>query len=364
MTEAKFPYLHRYTDNRGKARRYVRRRGRKIALRADPGTPEFVAEYAAALAALAERRPAEPAAALKPGTIGALAALYYSSAEWRRRRASTKATYRGVLDPWIAANAEKRVATLERRHLLAQRAAMAGTPGRANTWLKAVRQLLRLAVDLDIVDRNAALALPMLKLGTGATPWSDAMIDAFAARWPLGTAPRLALDLLLFTGQRRSDVVRMGPAHVEGNGVRVVQVKTGASLWIPLHPALKASIDAFAAARRRSPPARLKIAGATTFLANEYGRPFTAAGFGNWFRDKARAAGLDGLSPHGLRKAAGRRLAEAGASAHEIMAVLGHASLAEAARYTASADQKKNAAAALARLEDAAGRDEKGTKTG
>jgi integrase len=55
--------------------------------------------------------------------------------------------------------------------------------------------------------------------------------------------------------------------------------------------------------------------------------------------------------PHGFRKAAGRRLAEAGCSANEIMSILGHKTLAEAERYTRDADQQRLARAAVTRLE-------------
>jgi integrase len=69
-------------------------------------------------------------------------------------------------------------------------------------------------------------------------------------------------------------------------------------------------------------------------------------------RNAITAAGLPlECQPHGLRKAAGRRLAEAGCSAHEIMAVLGHKTLSEAERYTRDADQMHLASAAVARLE-------------
>jgi integrase len=53
---------------------------------------------------------------------------------------------------------------------------------------------------------------------------------------------------------------------------------------------------------------------------------------------------------HGLRKAAARRLAEAGCSANEIAAVTGHASLEEVTRYTKAADQKRLARSAIRRL--------------
>jgi integrase len=59
--------------------------------------------------------------------------------------------------------------------------------------------------------------------------------------------------------------------------------------------------------------------------------------------------GLKGLSAHGLRKAACRRLAEAGCSANEIAAISGHASLREVERYTRAADQERMARNAMAR---------------
>ncbi|HEY9359509.1 MAG TPA: tyrosine-type recombinase/integrase, partial [Xanthobacteraceae bacterium] len=56
-------------------------------------------------------------------------------------------------------------------------------------------------------------------------------------------------------------------------------------------------------------------------------------------------------SAHGLRKAACRRLAEAGCSANEIASISGHASLREVERYTRAADQARMARQAIARTE-------------
>jgi enterobacteria phage integrase len=84
----------------------------------------------------------------------------------------------------------------------------------------------------------------------------------------------------------------------------------------------------------------------------DYGKPFTVDGFSQWLRSAITAAGLPlDCQPHGLRKAAGRRLAEAGCSAHEIMAVLGHKTLSEAERYTREADQARLATEAMMKLE-------------
>ena len=128
-------------------------------------------------------------------------------------------------------------------------------------------------------------------------------------------------------------------ADVSGDTIRVVQQKTGSKLAIPLHRDLLAIL---AATEREH----------VTIINTEYGKPYTVDGFSQWMRDAISAAGLPlDCQPHGLRKAAGRRLAEAGCTAREIMAVLGHKTLAEAERYTRDADQASLATAAVAKLE-------------
>ncbi|MBI4334657.1 MAG: tyrosine-type recombinase/integrase [Chloroflexi bacterium] len=124
--------------------------------------------------------------------------------------------------------------------------------------------------------------------------------------------------------------------------IRLRQQKTRTELEIPVHPALAASIAA-------APNGNL------TFLVTAYGKPFTAAGFGGWFRDRCDEAGLDHCTAHGLRKASARRLTEAGCTSHEIMAITGHRSLAEAERYTRAADQKRGAVSAFGKLAKATG---------
>jgi integrase len=109
-----------------------------------------------------------------------------------------------------------------------------------------------------------------------------------------------------------------------------------------VHPVLRAIIDA-------TPSSHL------TFLVTQFGKPFTAAGFGNWFREQCDAAGLPHCSFHGLRKAASVRLAEAGCTPHEIAAITGHASLKEVSRYTATASRKRLAASAMEKVKQRTG---------
>jgi integrase len=149
--------------------------------------------------------------------------------------------------------------------------------------------------------------------------------------------------LLLHTGQRRSDVVRMGPANVCEGVLTITQAKGRAgcpqcTLAIPLHPELVRALE------------DLPV-NAPSFLITAYGKPMSAEGFSGWFTECANKAGLpSGCSPHGLRKAAARRLAEAGCSAHQIAAVTGHKSLREVERYTQSAQQGHLAREAMIKL--------------
>jgi integrase len=122
------------------------------------------------------------------------------------------------------------------------------------------------------------------------------------------------------------------------NLITVKQQKTGAPLVIPVHPALQAVLDA-------TPSDHL------TILTTEYGKPFTAAGFGGWFRQRCDMASLPKhCAAHGLRKAAGRRLAEAGCSANVIASILGHATLREVERYTRAAGQERMARIGMAAI--------------
>src|SRR3546814_13085791 len=88
-----------------------------------------------------------------------------------------------------------------------------------------------------------------------------------------------------------------------------------------------------------------------TFLVTEYGKPFTANGFGNWMRDRCDEAGLPQCSSQGLRKAMAKRLAEAGCSVNEIMSITGHATEGEVIRYTKEAQKKVLAVPALDALQ-------------
>ena len=341
MAKVELPYVQTFRDRHGCVRAYYRRTGFPRAALPAPGEPGFLAAYEAA-AGVPAKAGGVGAERTQPGTIAALIVAYYASAEWAQLRATTQAGYRNMLDRFREKHGTKRVGTLEPRHLEAIFHAMAATPGAARNLRKRLARVFRLAVRLGWRSDNPVRETepPVRRRNqVGFVPWTEDEIAAFERRWPSGTRERLALALLLYTGQRRSDVVTMGRQHRKAGRIHVRQIKTGARLAIREHPALQLELEQLPAA-----------AEALTFLLTTHGKPFSAAGFTAWFVERAELAGLQDRSPHGLRKAAGRRLAEAGCTEKEIAAVLGHATLAEVANYTRDANQAALADKAVRRL--------------
>lgn len=334
------------TDRHGNVRLYVRMPGRvKVRLRAAPGSPEFMTEYKAAVAGQAA--PVGPVTyqqltKIAPGTIRWLVQRYYDCAEFKQLNARTRHVRQLILRRVCEADGDKPYALLEPKHIRSRRDKKTDTPEAANSMIKALRQVFAFAMANDLVKSNPALAVPFLKKkGDGHHSWTDGEVAKFEARHPIGTPARLALALLLLTAQRRSDIVLFGPGHVQDGWLIFTQVKNAErkpiSLHIPIKPELQAVIDA-------------TPTGAKTFLVNTYGKPFTANGFGNWFRERCDEAGLPQCSSHGLRKAAASRLAESGATDREIMAITGHTTSKEVTRYTKAANQKLLAEAAFGRV--------------
>ena len=332
------PFVECWRDRHGKVRVYFRRgKGRRIALPATIGSDEFDAAYQAALAGqlvLSRGKHARPAS----GSIGALVVSYMRSSAYLGLRDTTRVAYSSPIETLRTKHGHRSVVGLTRQRIASGiLQPYADRPGAALSILKILRVLIRHAIDIGWLDHDPSLGIKRPKTQE-IRSWTDAEISTFEQHWPIGTKQRLAFTLMLYSGQRRSDVHRMTWADVTEGTIRVVQQKTGRKLTIPLHHDVLAVL---AGAER----------GHVTIINTEYGKPFTVDGFSQWIRHAITAAGLPlDCQPHGLRKAAGRRLAEAGCTAHEIMAVLGHKTLSEAERYTREADQVWLAMEAMTKL--------------
>lgn len=324
-----------FRDRHGKIRWRARGKGRPaVMLPGEYGSTEFVAAWNAWRNGTS--RP--EAIKIKPGSIASLVTAYYMSGEFRDLAPATRAHYRSTLERFRRLNADRGVGALTREKLATLRDTL--QPNAANMLLRVLRHLCRFAVVRNILPADPTAGIRKARsTTTGIHSWSDVEIAQFEARHASGTKARLALALMLYTGQRRGDVIRLGPQHETdgGKALRFRQSKTGAELVVPIVPALRAEIDAGAVSH-------------LAYLTTAQGKPYTPTGFGNWFREKCDEAGLGHCSGHGLRKACATALADAGCSAHEIAAITGHKSLREVERYTRAADQKRLAERAAVSL--------------
>ncbi len=337
MTHIKLQYVHEYRDRHGKVRHYVRRRGfRAVPLPGLPGDPGFMAAYHAALTSATVKPPTKH----NRGSLAAVVSDFYLSAEFANLKPSSQTTYRLVLDRIVRADGHRLVRDLptgKARKIIEEIGVK--RPGMANLTRAVMRRVLSFAIDMGLRTDNPFDRVPKYRLGTHHT-WTDDEIATFENRWPIGTRPRLAFALLLYTGQRVGDVVRMRRSDIRGGAVHLVQGKTGAELHIDIHPALARALGA-------APSNGLHLIG------DRAGRPITSGRVSGLIGEAARAAGLSSeCVAHGLRKAALRRLAERGATTKEIAAVSGHQSLSEIERYTRKADQARLARSAIGRLPD------------
>jgi integrase len=330
------PYASSFKDRHGVARVRFRKGGLPTVYpKGTPGSEEFWEEY---LAWKDAKLTGEERAA--PGTFDDLIARFYQSVAWRSiPKASTKATYRGELERFRAKYGKRRVATMTARNVNRLMEQMASTPAAANNLLKRLKTLFDYSILLGMRRDNPAKAVRSIRgRGEGFHEWSEAEIAQYKAKHALGTKARLALEIFLCTAQRRSDAATMGEDPDRPGTVKVRQLKTDALLRIPMHRDLKAAVA-------------MCPSGKPTFIVSSRGTPFTKESLGNWFKRQCVDAGLPHCSALGLRKAAARRMAEAGLSNQLIKSITGHTTDSEVARYTKNADQEKRASKTMAHME-------------
>jgi integrase len=334
MTLLRLKYLKVYRDRHGTVRRYFRRRGQKdFPLKGEPGTTEFMLAYQAAFGTRTLT-----VGETKAGTFARLITDYCRSASFANLKPSSQKLYKLVLDRIAERHGHRLVRDARRsdaRKMVEEIGA--AKPAMANITRAVLRLLMQYAVDAELRLDNPVTGLKGYRTGTRHT-WTDDELSQFERRWPLGTRERLAFALLLYTGQRAGDVVKMRRSELSDGLIRVIQEKTGAELSIPLHPALIAAIKA-------------ALAKGVTLIGDANGRPIKRATLTLIMKKAVESAGLPTrCKPHGLRKAIMRRLAESGSSAMEIAAISGHRTLKEIERYTAAADQVRLSKAAMTKL--------------
>lgn len=327
-------YVNSFRDRHGVMRHYFRRKGKRVRLPDAFGSAEFMEVYHAALGTgerRAERR------IIRDKSFDALALRYYASPNFAKLAASSKTNYRRVIESFLAEHGHRRVDQMKREHVDAILGVYDNKQGAGIVLLKRIRTLVRYAIALQWRETDPTLGAKSYESNEIHTI-NEQEIMQFERRWQFGTPQRVAFDLLLYTGQRVSDAHAMARPDAKGK-IQVTQQKRRGKVRLTLaaHPNLVRSLAALPS-------------GNVAALVTRYRRPYTVKGFGNMLSDAMRKADLPARCvPHGLRKAAARRLAEAGCTPHEIMAVTGHKTLAEVERYTRAAGQERLNENALAR---------------
>jgi integrase len=313
-------------------------KGPRIKLPTDPTSDEFRIAYAAALTGEIAARPTKAVAAR---SIGALVTSYLNSDAFSSLGEGSKSGYRSRMDQIRRDHGHRAVAGLTKDRIDEKiLKPLHNKPGAKIDTLKKLRILVRHAIDLKWLATDPSEGI---KRGRSKEirAWTDAELVAFESRWAVGTKQRAAYELMLNVGTARADTHLTTWVQADADDFEYTRRKTGVSVAVEKAISLQRALTALK---------RVHFCIITT----EYGKPFTVDGFSGWMRDAIKAAGISDLKcqPHGLRKTFGRLLADAGATAHEIMAAMGHLTLAEAERYTREADRRRGGRRAIVKLED------------
>lgn len=346
------PFTQAFIDRFGTPRFYLRKSGMKrVPLPGLPWSPEFMEARERALGG-EWARPKIGESKTVAGTVNAALIGYYASSAFSppALSESTRQNRRRILEDFRTDHGDKRIALMSSEAL--QVIVDKKTPASQKNFRKAMSGFLKHARAMKLIghDPLADVEFAKLKQGPGHLPWTSKECEQFEAAHPIGTKARLAYELLLQLGHSKCDVVRVGPQHIKAGVLSFPRKKTKVEFHIPILPPLKAAIDAMPKGERH-----------LTFLVTEYGKPFTANGFGMWFRSRCDEAGLPRkdtetgrprCTPHGLRKSAATRFADRGATVTQLMAWFGWKTPEEAIRYVEAADRRKAAKAAADKLRE------------
>ena len=302
--------------------------GERVRLPSDPHSPEFWAAIRQA-----QGLPAISAT----NTVGGLIDAYLKSPAVTRLAESTQYQYRRHLEIARKAWGALSSAGVRPVHVQAVMDNLSATPAKANNFLGAMRAMSVWARARDHIPHSLTEGVKPFGMDGGHEPWGPEQIKCVHDK--LTGVVRQGVMLMLYTGQRGSDVVRLGWTDINDESLLRVkrQQKTGVEAWCPIVPELAAEMQTW---KRRPGP----------FL-QENGKVLNRKRFWDLF-DKARAGlpELQGFTPHGLRATAVIRLRRAGLTPLQIQDIVGM-SVAMIERYCRFADRKESGKAALVSLE-------------
>ena len=332
-------YCYEDTDRHGNVRVYLRKPGcPKVRLRGMAWASEFMAQYGRALNGNAA--PAQ-LSKNKPETWRWLCKLYLASPEFEKLAKSTRTAYRRILE----ATCDEPIAP-ETPHLLfgdmpihkmtpeavrVLRNRKKDNPFAADGRVKTVGYVFVWGLEnlSAVVKSNPTRDVKRFHFQTdGHHTWTEEEFQRFMDFYQPGTKERRAMALFLYTFARGCDARLFGPQHVKGDRFIFNQKKTEVLVDLPVIRELAAELEL-------APHRDL------AFILTEHGKTFSEKGFGQWFNEACRKAGLAKCTAHGIRKGAATLLANNGATVHELMALFGWMSEQMAIHYTKKANRKK-----------------------
>lgn len=320
-------------------------KGARVRLPDDPQSPAFKRKYQEALKAHLEGELKQR----DEKTLGWLIGQYRESGIYEGLAKETRKQFKYQFKKMLEKAAAAPLNELDQGSIIEGREARRAKPSDANKYIRASKKLFDFAVERGWMRENPAKGVELVPLPNkkvGFLQWEEEDLERFEARWPVGTRERLAMDLLIYTGVRRSDVVRLGRQHTRRNGEIVIRTEKSVNSGNPVEVTITVL-----------PPLARSIAatktGDLTFLVTRYNRPWVKESFGTWFKNACKAAGVDddGKAAHGLRKVAASRAAEAGATEAELNAMFGWMEgSGEAAHYIRKANRAKLARSGQAKV--------------
>ncbi|WP_345119666.1 tyrosine-type recombinase/integrase, partial [Bartonella pachyuromydis] len=316
--------------------------GKRIRIRGTYGTQEFVDNYKNALAELQGIIPPKPKVGkLIEGTFAWLLKQYFNSSNWHNLAKVTQKNRERILMKVCDSIGNIPYQVIEKKHIIAGVERRKETPAMAREFLKILNGLFNWAIEQGLLETNPTVGVkkPALNNKDGFAVWTEEDVEKYYQRWLPGTHERVWIDVLLYTGLRRGDAVRIGWKNVKDN---IIHLKTEKSkfqtdVFLPILPELAETL-------------KIGPVGEKTFICSKTHQKFIKESFGNAFKEACNAAGIK-KSAHGLRKLAATRAANSGATVSQLKAIFGWTNDAMASLYTKSADRKKLALEAIKKLQ-------------
>lgn len=227
---------------------------------------------------------------------------------------------------------------LETKHTQVLMDELAAKPGKANNTLSFLRALNGWGRGRGHFAQSIVEGVKRYRTGGGHKPWTAE--QQAAAEATLKGAMRRAYFLARHTGQRGSDIIRLGETFVDDGGFRILQKKTGnktGEIWCPIEDALAAEMATW----ERAPGPYVRQADGSAYNKRLFEMHFRSI--------RENTPKLAGVTFHGLRGTRVIELRQRGATTLQIQDQVGM-SVQMIERYCRFADKKANGKAAVASL--------------